>query len=133
MFKYTHAEKMNALRMLEEVGPARTKEATGIPATTLYRWKKLQEQQVTDDQPDDMDFSLDEHEADESNAEPIQPALVPVVTPEAEQSDELDVEALLESMVASFKEENKNLRNENEHLRHENDKYRRMLLIAIER
>lgn len=145
MIKYTHAQKMSALRMLDEIGPARTKEETGIPATTLYRWKKQHLSLMTEephdagllcneDEPHD-DAGLICHNNENSNTTPEenQTALTQIERTESDQPDDIDAIRLFESTISSIKAENRKLRSENEHLRVECEKYRRMLLIVFER
>ena len=96
MFKYTHDQKLSAIRMLNEVGPARTKEMTGIPATTLYRWKKvlgenmnetadLEEVMSEDELPVCVEAAEDESRATEA----------PTQEPETDSINEKLIQALL--------------------------------------
>lgn len=126
MFKYTHDQKLSAIRMLNEVGPARTKEMTGIPATTLYRWKKvlgenlnetadLEEVMSEDELPVCVEAAEDESRATEA----------PTQDPETDSVNEKLIQALLT--------ENEKLTLTNARLRRENDQFRRTLLILLER
>lgn len=126
MFKYTHDQKLSAIRMLNEVGPARTKEMTGIPATTLYRWKKvlgenlnetadLEEVMSEDELPVCVEAAEDESRATEA----------PTQVPETDSVNEKLIQALLA--------ENEKLTLTNARLRRENDQFRRTLLVLLER
>lgn len=126
MFKYTHDQKLSAIRMLNEVGPARTKEMTGIPATTLYRWKKvlgenlnetadLEEVMSEDELPVCVEAAEDESCATEA----------PTQEPETDSVNEKLIQALLA--------ENEKLTLTNARLRRENDQFRRTLLVLLER
>ena len=126
MFKYTHDQKLSAIRMLNEVGPARTKEMTGIPATTLYRWKKvlgenmnetadLEEVMSEDELPVCVEAAEDESRATEA----------PTQEPEIDSVNEKLIQALLA--------ENEKLTLTNARLRRENDQFRRTLLVLLER
>jgi len=126
MFKYTHDQKLSAIRMLNEVGPARTKEMTGIPATTLYRWKKvlgenlnetadLEEVMSEDELPVCVEAAEDESRATEA----------PTQEPETDSVNEKLIQALLA--------ENEKLTLTNARLRRENDQFRRTLLVLLER
>jgi len=126
MFKYTHDQKLSAIRMLNEVGPARTKEMTGIPATTLYRWKKvlgenlnetadLEEVMSEDELPVCVEAAEDESRATEA----------PTQEPEMDSVNEKLIQALLA--------ENEKLTLTNARLRRENDQFRRTLLVLLER
>lgn len=126
MFKYTHDQKLSAIRMLNEVGPARTKEMTGIPATTLYRWKKvlgenmnetadLEEIMSEDELPVCVEAAEDESRATEA----------PTQEPEMDSVNEKLIQALLA--------ENEKLTLTNARLRRENDQFRRTLLVLLER
>lgn len=126
MFKYTHDQKLSAIRMLNEVGPARTKEMTGIPATTLYRWKKvlgenmnetadLEEVMSEDELPVCVEAAEDESRATEA----------PTQEPETDSINEKLIQALLA--------ENEKLTLTNARLRRENDQFRRTLLVLLER
>lgn len=126
MLKYTHDQKLSAIRMLNEVGPARTKEMTGIPATTLYRWKKvlgenlnetadLEEVMSEDELPVCVEAAEDESRATEA----------PTQEPETDSVNEKLIQALLA--------ENEKLTLTNARLRRENDQFRRTLLVLLER
>lgn len=126
MFKYTHDQKLSAIRMLNEVGPARTKEMTGIPATTLYRWKKLI--------GENMNEAVDLEEAAPEEELPVCVEAVVEELPALEAPErESEMNAVNEKLVQSLLAENERLTLTNEHLRRENDQFRRTLLVLLER
>ena len=126
MNKYSLDQKKNALKMLAEIGPYKTHAETGIPATTLYRWKKvLGENQ---NEAADLEEVMPEEEL---------PVCVEAVVEELPASEaperESEMNAVNEKLVQSLLAENERLTLTNEHLRRENDQFRRTLLVLLER
>lgn len=126
MNKYSLDQKKNALKMLAEIGPYKTHAETGIPATTLYRWKKvlgenmnetadLEEVMSEDELPVCVEAAEDESRATEA----------PTQEPEMDSVNEKLIQALLA--------ENEKLTLTNARLRRENDQFRRTLLVLLER
>ena len=126
MFKYTHDQKLSAIRMLNEVGPARTKEMTGIPATTLYRWKKVLGENLNE--AADLEEVMSEEELPvcvEAAEEESLAGEAPTQEPETDSVNKKLIQALLA--------ENEKLTLKNARLQRENDQFRRTLLILLER
>lgn len=90
--RYTEEQKQEAIKMLEELGPAKTKEILGIPSTTIYRWKNRLAPLVPEDAMDELVAHLDD-------------------IPE-EAKDEFDVD---EEMNAAEDPKNEELNAKNEH------------------
>lgn len=126
MNKYTLDQKKNALKMLAEIGPHKTQAETGIPATTLYRWKKV----LGENMNEAVDF-------DEVVPEEVLPVCVEAVVeelpaPEAPRR-ESEMDTVNEKLIQSLLAENERLVQSNAHLRRENDQFRRTLLVLLER
>lgn len=126
MFKYTHDQKLSAIRMLNEVGPARTKEMTGIPATTLYRWKKV------------LGENLNETaDLEEVMSEDVLPVCVEAAEDESRATEaptqEPETDSVNEKLIQALLAENEKLTLTKARLRRENDQFRRTLLVLLER
>lgn len=126
MFKYTHDQKLSAIRMLNEVGPARTKEMTGIPATTLYRWKKVLGENLNETA--DLEEVMSEDEL---------PVCVEAAEDESRATEaptqEHETDSVNEKLIQALLAENEKLTLTNARLRRENDQFRRTLLVLLER
>lgn len=125
MIKYTAEQKRNALSMLNELGLQKTQEATNIPPTTLYRWKKLQDNQSSQDAETATENSLKEVPSQEVRPEDI------VVS--EDRSADLKQSFLNDRLIQSLLDEIENLKITNDQLRRDNDKYRRVLAVLLER
>lgn len=126
MNKYTLEQKKNALKMLAEIGPHKTHAETGIPATTLYRWKKVL--------GENMGEAVDLEEAVPEEELPVCVEAVVEGLPVPETPTmESDMDAVSEKLVQSLLAENEKLTLTNARLRRENDQFRRTLLILLER
>lgn len=126
MNKYTLDQKKNALKMLAEVGPHKTHAETGIPATTLYRWKKVLGESMNE--AVDMEEAVPEAELPVC-VEAVVEALPAPEAPERES----EMDAVNEKLVQSLLAENEKLTQTNARLRRENEQFRRTLLILLER
>lgn len=126
MNKYTLDQKKNALQMLAEIGPHKTQAETGIPATTLYRWKKL----LVENMNEAVD--LEEAVPEEELPACVETVVKELPTPEAPES-ESEMDAVDEKLLQSLLAENERLTQSNAHLRRENDQFRRTLLVLLER
>ena len=125
MIKYTVEQKKKALEMLATLGPHKTQEATGIPPTTLYRWKRLLDEEApAHEQAPGAENML---EADPT----YEPNLQDIAVPEAEDDD--DMNTVNERLIKSLMDEVENLNIDNNNLKRENDQFRRMLVILLER
>ena len=126
MNKYTLDQKKNALKMLAKIGPHKTQAETGIPATTLYRWKKLI--------GENMNETVDSEEAVPEDELPVcvEAVVEELPAPEAPER-ETEMGAINEKLVQSLLAENERLTLTNAHLRRENDQFRRTLLVLLER
>lgn len=125
MMKYTAEQRKKALNMLEEYGPHKTKEMTGIPATTLYRWKRMLEDNeppvhVATDAPIEMDSDEEEK-------------LEHIAIPDPDEKPEDDMNTVNEKLIQSLLSEIENLEFDNAKLKRENDQFRRMFVILLER
>ena len=126
MNKYTLDQKKNALKMLAEVGPHKTHAETGIPATTLYRWKKVL--------GESMNEAVDMEEAVPEAELPVFVEAVVEALPAPEAPErESEMDAVNEKLVQSLLAENEKLTQTNARLRRENEQFRRTLLILLER
>ena len=126
MNKYTLDQKKNALKMLAEIGPHKTQAETGIPATTLYRWKKLIGENINE--------AVDSEEAAPEEEFPVcvEAVVEELPAPEAPRR-ESEMDVVNEKLVQSLLAENERLTLTNAHLRRENDQFRRTLLVLLER
>ena len=126
MNKYTLDQKKNALKLLSEIGPHKTQAETGIPATTLYRWKKVLGENMNEA------VDLDEAVPEEELPVCVEAVVEELPDPEA-PSCEPEMDAVNEKLVQSLLAENEKLTLTNARLQRENDQFRRTLLILLER
>ena len=126
MNKYTLDQKKSALKMLAEIGPHKTQAETGIPATTLYRWKKVLGENINE--AVDLEEAVPEAEL---------PICVEAVDEELfaheESERESEMDAVNEKLVQALLAENERLMQTNARLQRENDQFRRTLLVLLER
>lgn len=136
---YTTEQKLQAIQMLEEQGPAEAKRILGIPSTTIYRWRNKMNpltESVQDEMPDMQEIEIPEHEPDNSeeavadNEEQAEccedanqpeepPADEPPVEEPHSESDKKDacvLGAILLTLCA-IEQENSQLREDNKNLR----------------
>jgi len=131
---YTTEQKLQAIQMLEEQGPAEAKRILGIPSTTIYRWRNRMNplaESVQDEMPDMQEIEMPEHEPDNSEEVATENEEQVECCEEADQSDEPPVEvphsesdkkdacvlgAILLTLHA-IEQENSQLREENKNLR----------------
>lgn len=122
MIKYTKEQKLNALEMLAALGPHKTQRETGIPATTLYRWKK--KIQGESDAQSDSPAPVDE---DPVAVDDMDEMMTDAVSPEEDPNESCVDEKLLHSLLAANEMQNI----ENTRLRRENEQLRRTLLVLL--
>ena len=131
---YTTEQKLQAIQMLEEQGPAEAKRILGIPSTTIYRWRNKMNplaKSVQDEMPDMQEIEMPEHEPDNSEEAVAENEELVECCEEAKQSDDTPVEephsesekkdacvlgAILLTLHA-IEQENSQLREENKNLR----------------
>jgi len=131
---YTTEQKLQAIQMLEEQGPAEAKRILGIPSTTIYRWRNKMNpltESVQDEMPDMQEIEMPEHEPDNSEEAVAENEEQAECCEKANQSDEPPVEeshsesdkkdacvlgAILLTLHA-IEQENSQLREENKNLR----------------
>lgn len=126
MNKYSLDQKKNALKMLAEIGPHKTHAETGIPATTLYRWKKVLGENM------DEAVTLEEDVSEEELPASVEAVIDEPPAPEA-PTLETEMDAVNEKLIQSLLAENEKLTFTNARLRRENDQFRRTLLVLLER
>lgn len=130
---YTTEQKLQAIQMLEEQGPAEAKRILGIPSTTIYRWRNnmnplaksvqdeipdMQEIEMPEQEPDNSEEATENEEQVECCEEADQSSEAPVEEPhsESDKKDACVLGAIL-LMLHAIEQENSQLREENKNLR----------------
>ena len=148
--KYTEEQKQNAVQMLMEQGPHKTRDTLGIPTNTLYRWKKqLAGEAVNDDDTETPEMCDTEDEVAEEDISVPEEVPVPESNPEVEEQPRKpatlpEIEAVInkyfmeslektpEIYVNSITMVLRNLFKEHDNLTRENARLRRTLLAMLE-
>jgi len=131
---YTTEQKLQAIQMLEEQGPAEAKRILGIPSTTIYRWRNkmnplaecaqeempdMQEIEMPEQEPDNSEEEVAENEEQAECCEEVKQSDEPPVEVPHSESDKKDacvLGAILLTLHA-IEQENSQLREENKNLR----------------
>ena len=136
---YTTEQKLQAIQMLEEQGPAEAKRILGIPSTTIYRWRNkmnpltesvqyempdMQEIEMPEHGPDNSEEAVAENEelaeccekANQSDDPPVEEPPIEESNSESDKKDACVLEAILLTLCA-IQQENSKLREDNKNLR----------------
>lgn len=125
MKKYSEEQKQEALKMINDVGIYKTKQMTGIPTTTLYRWKEQWEKNVqseTDKENEQMQMA-------EENEDPDGLQDVDDMTKvEGEEAKEIPDKLIIDMLMHQIEE----LHDEKQKLLKQNCQFRKMLIVLLE-